>query len=95
MLRRRDYLRPDRLLVSRLARMLAATLLMAAAVLGARMALVPLAGRHVSVLALCTLIGVGLLSYGGLAQALRVLDTVGIVRRGWHRIGRRKKALLF
>ncbi len=89
MLRRRDYFRPDRLLASRVARMLAATLLMAAAVLATRKILVPLAGHHVSLLALGALIAVGLLSYGALAQLLRVFDTVGLFRRGVTRLQRR------
>jgi putative peptidoglycan lipid II flippase len=81
MLRRRDYFRPDRMLYSRLARMLAATLLMAVAVLATRTVLVPLPGRHVSILSLSALVAAGLLTYGGLAQAFRVFDTAGMVRR--------------
>ena len=86
MLRRRDYMRPDRVLYSRLARMLAATLLMSAALLAARLVLVPLPGRHVSVVALGALIAVGLAAYGGLAQTLGVLDAASYVRRGMARL---------
>jgi putative peptidoglycan lipid II flippase len=89
MLRRRDYLRPDRVLAWRLARMLAATLLMAGAVLAVRMALAPVPGRHVSVVALGVMVGVGLGVYGALAQGFGVLDTVGMVRRGVARVRRR------
>jgi putative peptidoglycan lipid II flippase len=89
MLRRRDYLRPDRVLAWRLARMLAATLLMAGAVLAVRMVLAPVPGRHVSVLALGVMVGVGLAVYGSLAQGFGVLDTVGMVRRGVVRVRRK------
>ncbi len=88
MLRRRDYMRPDRLLFSRLARMLAATLLMSAALLVARTALVPVPGQHVSVISLSLLIAVGLAAYGGLAQALGVFDATRYVRRFTARLRR-------
>jgi len=81
MLRRRDYLRPDRLLVSRLARMMLATLLMAAALLAMRAWLVPRPGCHVPVINLCALIAVGLLAYATLAQSLRVFDAIGFLRK--------------
>ncbi len=80
-LRRHDYLRVDRLLVSRLARMVAATLLMAAVLAATRAALVPDPTRHVSIPALGALIAVGLVTYGGLAQAMGVLDAMALARR--------------
>jgi putative peptidoglycan lipid II flippase len=88
MLRRRDYLRPDRLLFSRLARMLLATLLMAAALLATRAWLVPVPGRHVPVIDLCALIVVGLVAYGTFAQSFRVFDAARFVRKRFARLGR-------
>jgi putative peptidoglycan lipid II flippase len=88
MLRRRDYFRPDFVLLSRIARMLAATLLMSAALLGVRLVLVPEPGRHVPVPALGVLIAVGLVSYGVLAQLFRVFDAAGFVRRAVARLRR-------
>jgi hypothetical protein len=69
--------------------MLAATLLMAGAVLAVRMVLAPVPGRHVSVVALGVMVGVGLASYGGLAQGFGVLDTAGMVRRAVARVRRK------
>jgi putative peptidoglycan lipid II flippase len=88
MLLRRDYMRPDRVLFSRLARMMAATLLMAAALFAARKGLVPVGGQHVSVIALSLLIAVGLVTYGGLAQGLGVFDAAGYLRRATARLRR-------
>jgi putative peptidoglycan lipid II flippase len=79
MLVRRDFMRPDRVLLSRVARMLVATALMAAALLATRMALVPVGGRHVPVVDLAVLVGVGLGIYAVLAQALGVFDAIGAV----------------
>jgi putative peptidoglycan lipid II flippase len=78
MLRRRNYMRADRLLFSRVARMITATLLMAACVWGTRTMLVPAPGHYVKLPVLVTLIAVGLAAYGGLAQAFGVLDSVGM-----------------
>ena len=78
MLRRRNYMRADRLLFSRVARMITATLLMAACVWGTRIVLVPAPGHHVALPVLATLIAVGLVAYGGLAQAFGVLDSVAM-----------------
>jgi putative peptidoglycan lipid II flippase len=90
-LRRRDYWRPDALVISRSARMLAATLLMAAALLAERHVLVPAGGRHVSAAALAVLIATGLATYGALAQAFGVLDSMGMVRKGLRRFGLSKR----
>ena len=90
-LRRRDYWRPDALVIARSARMLAATLLMAAALLAERHVLVPVGGRHVSPVSLCVLVATGLAAYGGLAQVFGVLDSVGMVRRGLGRFGLGKR----
>jgi putative peptidoglycan lipid II flippase len=81
MLVRRDYMRPDRVLASRVGRMIGATVVMAVALLGTRMALVPVGGRHVSVVALGVLIAVGLAAYGVLAQVLGVFDAAGAMRK--------------
>jgi putative peptidoglycan lipid II flippase len=88
MLIRRDYMRPDRLLGSRVARMVVATALMSAALLGTRWMLVPVGGHHVPVLYLAVLIGVGLVAYGAFAQLLRVFDARGLVTRAWRRLSR-------
>jgi len=88
MLLRRDYMRPDRVLFSRLARMTTATLVMAGALLAARWALVPVAGQHVPVIVLGLLIAVGLVVYGGLAQGLGVFDASGAVSRAIARLRR-------
>jgi putative peptidoglycan lipid II flippase len=74
MLLRRGYLRPDRALFSRVARMLGATGAMATGLWVVRHALVPVGGHHVGLPALATLIAVGLLAYGALAQSLGLLD---------------------
>jgi putative peptidoglycan lipid II flippase len=81
MLRRRNYMRADRLLFSRVARMLAATLLMAGCVFTLRKVLIPAPGHHVALLVLAILIAAGLAAYGGLAQAFGVLDSVGMGRK--------------
>jgi putative peptidoglycan lipid II flippase len=81
MLVRRDYMRPDRVLASRLARMAGATALMAVALLATRMALAPAPGRHVGVVALGVMVTVGLVAYGVLAQLLGVFDATGVLRR--------------
>ena len=88
MLLRRDYMRPDHVLFSRLARMVAATMLMSVALLAARAMLAPVPGRHVSVIALGLLIAIGLIVYAGLAQRLGVFDASGIVRRSMARLRR-------
>jgi putative peptidoglycan lipid II flippase len=87
MLRRRDYMRPDHVLYGRLARMLAATLLMAGALLVVRAVLVPVAGHHVSVAALGALVGAGVVVYGGLAQGFGVFDAAGFLRKAFRRFG--------
>jgi putative peptidoglycan lipid II flippase len=81
MLIRRDYMRPDGVLGSRVARMAGATGIMAVALLGTRMALIPVSGRHVSVLVLGVLVAVGLVTYCVLAQVLEVFDTASAVRK--------------
>jgi hypothetical protein len=45
------------------------------------MALIPVSGRHVSVIVLGVLVAVGLGAYGVLAQVLGVFDTAGAVRK--------------
>ena len=92
MLVRRDFMRPDRLLGSRLARMLVATALMSAALLATRTVLVPVGGRHVPVVNLAVLVGVGLVSYGVLAQGLGVFDAAGAMRKIAARVMRKRKA---
>jgi putative peptidoglycan lipid II flippase len=74
MLIRRDYMRPDRILASRVGRMVAAAAVMSVALLGTRMALVPVAGRHVAVASLVVLVGVGLVAYALLAQAFGIVE---------------------
>jgi putative peptidoglycan lipid II flippase len=81
MLIRRDYMRPDWVLGSRVARMAGGTAIMAVTLLGTRMALIPVSGRHVSVIVLGVLVAVGLGAYGVLAQVLGVFDTAGAVRK--------------
>jgi putative peptidoglycan lipid II flippase len=88
MLVRRDYMRPDRILASRIGRMVAATLVMAVALVGVRMVLVPAAGQHVRVVVLAILIAVGLAVYGGLAQGLGVFDVSGILNKVLARVKR-------
>jgi putative peptidoglycan lipid II flippase len=85
-LRRADYWRPDAVLASRIGRMLAATGLMAGALLAARHVLVPVGGRHVPVVALGLLVAVGLGAYGGLAQGFGVFDASGMVRKVMRRV---------
>jgi len=89
MLIRRDYMRPDRLLGSRVARMVAATALMSAALLGTRWMLVPVGGHHVPVLYLAVLIGVGLVAYGMFAQVMGVFDARGFVMRARRHLSRK------
>jgi putative peptidoglycan lipid II flippase len=81
MLIRRDYMRPDWVLGSRVARMAGGTAIMAVTLLGTRMALIPVSGRHVSVIVLGVLVAVGLGAYGVLAQVLGIFDTAGAVRK--------------
>ncbi len=90
MLIRRDYMRPDRILASRVGRMVVATAVMAVALLGTRMALVPVGGRHVPVVSLGVLVGVGLGVYGVLAQVLGIMD----VREKASFLKKRSKKLL-
>jgi putative peptidoglycan lipid II flippase len=90
MLVRRDYMRPDRLLASRVGRMVGATALMAVALLGTRMALVPVPGRHVSVVVLSVLVAVGLVTYGVVAQMLGVFDAAGFVRKAVAKVMRKR-----
>ena len=78
MLLRRGYLVPDRMLWSRLARMVAATAAMAAALFAARRILVPAPGAHVSMAALAALVLGGIAVYAGAAAAL-----------GLHRVARK------
>jgi putative peptidoglycan lipid II flippase len=80
-LRRADYWRPDRVLASRLFRMLAATALMAVTLFAVRHVLVPVGGRHVAVAALALLVFVGMAAYGTLAQGLGVFDATGMLRK--------------
>jgi putative peptidoglycan lipid II flippase len=87
-LRRHEYLRPDRVLASRLARMAAATAVMAGCLLGARHFLVPELGHHVAIPVLCVLIAIGLAVYGGLAQGLGVFDATGFLAKGLRRFRR-------
>ena len=88
MLVRRDFMRPDRVLGSRLSRMVAATAVMSVALLGTRMALIPVGGQHVPVIVLCVLVAVGLATYGVVAQLLGVFDATGLLRRGMSRMRR-------
>ena len=92
MLIRRDYMRPDRVLGSRVGRMVVATGLMSAALLGARHVLVPVGGHHVAVVSLCVLVAVGLGVYGASAQALGVLDTARFLQRFLLRFRRTARA---
>jgi putative peptidoglycan lipid II flippase len=89
MLVRRDYMRPDRVLASRVGRMVAATSVMGVALIGTRMALVPVGGRHVGVVVLGVLIIVGLVGYGASAQLLGVLDITRFLRGSYRRVVRR------
>lgn len=86
MLLRHAYMRPDHALLSNLARMGCATLVMSAALLAARHVLVPVAGQHVPAAMLAALIGVGLVSYGVLAQGFGILDVASLLRRGLRRL---------
>jgi len=70
LLLRRGYFVPDRMLVSRLARMVLATAAMSIVLWQARRFLVPVAGVHVPVLALAGLVAAGLASYAAGAGAL-------------------------
>ena len=90
MLLRRGYLAPDRLLATRLARMLGATLIMGAGLWIARDLLIPHPGRHVSLVALALLIAVGLSLYAALAQALGIAD----IRTVLAAINRRRKRVV-
>jgi hypothetical protein len=92
MLVRRDYMRPDRLLASRLGRMAGATAVMSVALLGTRMALIPVGGRHVPALILALLITIGLVTYGALAQWLGVFDATGVLRKVTARFRRMARA---
>ena len=92
MLIRRDYMRPDRLLGSRVGRMVVATVLMSAALLGARRVLVPVGGHHVAVVALGVLVAVGLGVYVAGAQILGVLDMAGFLQRFVLRVRRTARA---
>ncbi len=77
MLIRRDFMRPDRILASRVARMVVATAVMSVVLLGTRVALVPVGGRHVSVVSFAVMVVVGLGVYGGMAQQLGIADVKG------------------
>jgi putative peptidoglycan lipid II flippase len=92
MLLRRDFMRPDRVLGARVSRMLLATALMSAALIAARVWLVPVGGRHVSVVALTILIGIGLVTYGVLAQGLGVFDAVRVLKNIAVKIAKKSKA---
>jgi len=70
LLLRRSYLVPDKMLWSRLARMGLAACVMAAALYEARIHLVPVAGRAVSIVTLIILVAAGLVSYGAVAAIL-------------------------
>jgi putative peptidoglycan lipid II flippase len=87
-LRRRDYWRPDSLVISRTARMLGATLLMAVALLAVRRQLAPLPGHHVGIVALALLVATGLAAYGGLAQGFGVLNIASFAGRFTRRLRR-------
>ncbi len=73
-LHRRGYFVPDRALWSRIARMAAATALMAAVLWTARAWLVPHPSVHVSFIALGLLIGFGLATYGLAACGMGLVD---------------------
>ena len=93
MLLRRGYLRPDRTLFSKVGRMLAGTCIMALALGITRHALVPRGGLHVSLVALGVLVLVGLASYGGLAQALGLMDARVVLAQVRRRLpGRLRRA---
>jgi putative peptidoglycan lipid II flippase len=77
----RRYLKPDRHLLGRMARMALATGLMAAVLWRARDWLVPHPSVHVSILALSALIFAGLLTYGLAAVALGLADAQTILAR--------------
>jgi putative peptidoglycan lipid II flippase len=84
LLYRRGFLRPDRLLWSRLLRMAVATSVMAGLLWAARTHLVADPGTHVSILSLSALVLIGLLAYGALAAVLGLLNlrqTIGRLRR--------------
>jgi hypothetical protein len=70
--------------------MVGATALMAVALLGTRMALVPVPGRHVSVVVLSVLVAVGLVTYGVVAQMLGVFDAAGFVRKAVAKVMRKR-----
>jgi hypothetical protein len=69
--------------------MVAATSVMGVALIGTRMALVPVGGRHVGVVVLGVLIIVGLVGYGASAQLLGVLDITRFLRGSYRRVVRR------
>ena len=81
----RGYFVPDRALWSRIARMAAATALMAGVLWTARAWLVPHPSVHVSFVALTLLIGGGLATYGVAAFALGLADPAVL----WTRLRRR------
>lgn len=87
-LARRRLLVPDRLLYSRLARMLGATVIMAASVYAVRMRLIGEGGHHVSIFALAALIGAGLSAYALLAQVLGLGDARVVARALGRRLRR-------
>ena len=91
MLVRRDYMRPDRALFSRLGRMILATASMSAALLGARFVLVPHGGHHVPVVYLGALIAVGLAVYAIGAQLLGILNGGAVLQRALRTVERLSK----
>jgi UPF0716 family protein affecting phage T7 exclusion len=54
------------------------------------MALVPVPGRHVSVVVLSVLVAVGLVTYGVVAQMLGVFDAAGFVRKAVAKVMRKR-----
>ena len=91
LLLRRGYLAPDRLMMSRLARMAAATGVMAAVLWRARVWLAPQPGIHVSIYVLAIMVLTGMAVYAAVALALGLVD----LRTAWlavlRRLGRRPR----
>jgi putative peptidoglycan lipid II flippase len=87
-LARRGHLVPDRALWSGLARMAAATAVMAGVLWGLRARLAPTAGQHVSIAALAAMVAGGLATYGLCALALGLADTATLRAAVARRLGR-------
>ncbi len=93
-LTRRGQLRLDRRLLSQVARMAAASLVMVAALVGARILLPDRMADspELRLVSLAVLMGTGLLAYGAVAQALGVLDVRRVMQAVRGRVRRRRVA---